>query len=76
MATGSPFAPVELADGRRLIPSQCNNMCVVIFDLSSLLTVDCVLCTVLSCVLGTVYCVLCTVYCVLCTVYSILCIVY
>lgn len=28
MATGSPFAPVTLADGRTFIPSQCNNMYV------------------------------------------------
>jgi len=26
VATGSPFAPVTLPDGRTLIPSQCNNM--------------------------------------------------
>lgn len=26
VATGSPFPPVTLADGRTLIPSQCNNM--------------------------------------------------
>jgi len=28
VATGSPFKPVTLADGRTLIPSQCNNMYV------------------------------------------------
>jgi len=28
VATGSPFDPVEMPDGRTLIPSQCNNMYV------------------------------------------------
>lgn len=28
VATGSPFKPVSLPDGRTLVPSQCNNMCV------------------------------------------------